>query len=79
MRRRRRWRASGTTQAWGGRRGTGDDGTSGATHSRWSPMIEEARMGKDRRKGVLNFFTHRITNAVAEGWNSKVATIQKRT
>ena len=25
----------------------------------------------------MNFFTHRITNAGAEGWNSKIATIQK--
>jgi len=27
---------------------------------------------------VLAYFTHRITNAVAEGLNSKIATIQKR-
>ena len=26
---------------------------------------------------MLNYFTHRITNAVAEGLNSKIATIQK--
>ena len=25
----------------------------------------------------MNFFTHRITNAVAEGLNSQIATIQK--
>ena len=27
---------------------------------------------------VLTFFSHRITNAMAEGLNSKIATIQKR-
>jgi len=27
---------------------------------------------------VLTYFTHRITNAVAEGLNSKIATVQKR-
>jgi transposase len=27
---------------------------------------------------VLTYFTHRISNAVAEGLNSKIATIQKR-
>jgi transposase len=27
---------------------------------------------------ILTYFTHRITNAVAEGLNSKIATIQKR-
>ena len=50
-----------------------------ATHSRLSPMIEVAQMVHDHLKGVLNFFAHRITNAVAEGLNSKIATIQKMT
>lgn len=36
-------------------------------------------MVKDHLKGVLNFFQHRITNVVAEGLNSKVATILKVT
>jgi transposase len=27
---------------------------------------------------VLTYFAHRITNAVAEGLNSKIATVQKR-
>jgi transposase len=48
-----------------------------ATHSRLKPMVEVARMVKDHLKGVLNFFAHRISNAVAEGLNSKIATIQK--
>ncbi|EQD40347.1 transposase IS204/IS1001/IS1096/IS1165 family protein, partial [mine drainage metagenome] len=48
-----------------------------ATPSRLAPMREVARMVRDHLKGVLNFVTHRITNAVAEGLNSKIATIQK--
>ncbi len=34
-------------------------------------------MVRDHLSGVLNYFEHRITNAVAEGLNSKIATIQK--
>ena len=48
-----------------------------ATHSRLEPMKRVAAMIKDHLRGVMNFFTHRITNAVAEGLNSKIATIQK--
>ena len=48
-----------------------------ATHSRLAPVIRVARMMKDHLAGVLNYFEHRITNAVAEGLNSKIATIQK--
>ncbi len=48
-----------------------------ATHSRLRPMIEVARMVQNHLAGVMNFFAHRITNAVAEGLNSKIATIQK--
>ena len=40
-------------------------------------MIRGARMMKDHLTGVLSYFEHRITNAVAEGLNSKIATIQK--
>ena len=48
-----------------------------ATHSRLTPVIRGARMMRDHLTGVLNYFEHRITNAVAEGLNSKIATIQK--
>jgi transposase len=48
-----------------------------AMHSRLEPMKRVATMIREHLEGVLNFFTHRITNAVAEGLNSKVATIQK--
>jgi transposase len=48
-----------------------------ATHSRLAPVIGVARMMKEHLAGVLNYFTHRITNAMVEGLNSKIATIQK--
>ena len=48
-----------------------------ATHSRLEPVKKVAKMVKEHLSGVLNFFRHHITNAVAEGLNSKVATIQK--
>jgi transposase len=49
-----------------------------ATHSRLAPMIEKAQMIQRHLHNVLTYFTHRVTNAVAEGLNSKIATIQKR-
>ena len=49
-----------------------------ATHSRLAPMIEAAKLIGRHLPNVLTYFTHRITNAVAEGLNSKIATVQKR-
>ena len=49
-----------------------------ATHSRLAPMIEAARTIQRRLHNVLTYFEHRVTNAVAEALNSKVAAIQKR-
>ena len=49
-----------------------------ATHSQLAPMIEAARTIQRHLHNVLTFFDHRITNAVAEGLNSKISTIQKR-
>jgi transposase len=49
-----------------------------ATHSRLAPMIEAAKLVARHLPNVLTYFTHRITNAVAEGLNSKIATVQKR-
>lgn len=49
-----------------------------ATHSRLAPMIEAAKLIARHWPNVLTYFTHRITNAVAEGLNSKIATVQKR-
>jgi transposase len=47
-----------------------------ATHSRLKPMIEVARTLKRHLKGILNYCKHRITNAVAEGLNSKIQTLK---
>ncbi|MFZ5506821.1 MAG: ISL3 family transposase [Pseudomonadota bacterium] len=49
-----------------------------ATHSRLKPMIDAAKMIARHLPNVLTYFTHRISNAMAEGLNSKIATIQKR-
>jgi len=49
-----------------------------ATHSRLTPMINAAKLIARHLPNVLTYFTHRITNAVAEGLNSKIATVQKR-
>lgn len=49
-----------------------------ATHSRLAPVIDVARLLKRHRPNVMTYFTHRITNAVSEGLNSKIQTIKKR-
>jgi transposase len=47
-----------------------------ATHSRLAPMIEAARTLKRHLPGLLAYCRHRITNAVAEGMNSKIQLIK---
>jgi transposase len=47
-----------------------------ATHSRLSPMIEKARMLKTHLGNILTYLRHRITNATAEGLNSKIQWIR---
>jgi transposase len=49
-----------------------------ATHSRLAPIIDAAKLIARHLPSVLTHFAHRITNAVAEGLNSKIATVQKR-
>ena len=49
-----------------------------ATHSRLAPMIDKAKLMARHLPNILTYFKHRITNAVAEGLNSKISTIQKR-
>jgi len=49
-----------------------------ATHSRLTPVIEAARTIQRHLANVLTFFTHRVTNAVSEGLNSKIQTINRR-
>lgn len=48
-----------------------------ATHSRLGPMIQAAKSFKVYLRSILNYFTHRMTNAVAEGLNSKIQGILK--
>jgi transposase len=49
-----------------------------ATHSRLKAVIDVAYMIKRHLYGVLNYFSAaRITNAAAEGLNSKIQTIKK--
>ena len=49
-----------------------------ATHSRLQPVIDVAYMIKRHLYGILNYFSvARITNAAAEGLNSKIQTIKK--
>lgn len=47
-----------------------------ATHSRLQPMIEKARMLKTHLSNILTYLRHRITNATAEGLNSKIQWIR---
>jgi transposase len=47
-----------------------------ATHSRLKPIIDAARTLKRHEAGLLSYFTHRITNAAAEGLNSRIQAIR---
>ena len=47
-----------------------------ATHSRLKPIIEVAKILKRHLPGLLSYCKHRITNAVAEGMNSKIQMIK---
>jgi len=47
-----------------------------ATHSRLRPMIKVAKMFKRHFDGLINYITHRITNAVREGFNSRIQSIK---
>lgn len=48
-----------------------------ASHARLEPVRKVARMMKNYLYGILSYFRHHITNAIAEGLNSKIATVQK--
>ncbi len=47
-----------------------------ATHSRLKPIIEAARTLKRHEAGLLSYFAHPITNAGAEGINSRIQAIR---
>lgn len=40
-------------------------------------MIEAARTMLHYLYGLMSYFRHRVTNAMAEGMNSKIVTVQK--
>ncbi len=44
--------------------------------SRLEPVKKVARMLKAHEEGLLNYFDHRISNAVAEGLNSRIQTVK---
>jgi len=48
-----------------------------ATHSRLKPVIKAARTVHNHLANILTYFGHRITNATAEGLNSKIQTIKQ--
>ncbi len=47
-------------------------------HTKLKPMKAVARSIKERLQNVVSFCTHKITNAVAEGMNSKIMSIKRR-
>jgi transposase len=47
-----------------------------ATHSRLKPVSDTAKTLKRHLAGLLTYLKHRITNAVAEGLNSKIQGIK---
>jgi transposase len=49
-----------------------------AIRSRLEPMRRVARMIRDRLELVLNFCRHGVSNAVAEGLNSKITAIKSK-
>ena len=49
-----------------------------ATHCQLPPIIKAAKTIYNHIDNVMTYFTHRITNAVAEGVNNKIQTIKKR-
>ena len=49
-----------------------------AIRSQLVPMVKLARSLKDRLPNIVTYHTHRITNAVAEGINSKIMSIKRR-
>ena len=46
-------------------------------HSTIDAIKDIARMMKAHLEKIMNYFVHRITNARAEGINSKIALIEK--
>ena len=49
-----------------------------ATHSRLKPIITVAKMLKRHLDNILTYFRHGITNAMSEGFNSRIQSIKSR-
>lgn len=49
-----------------------------ATRSRLKPIIKVAKMFKRHLDNLLNYFRHRITNAMSEGFNSRIQSIKSQ-
>ena len=47
-------------------------------HTKLTPMKTVARSIKERLKNIVSYCTYKITNAVAEGMNSKIMSIKRR-
>lgn len=47
-----------------------------ATHSRLKPMADVAKLMKRHLDNILTYLRHQITNAMMEGFNSKIQTIK---
>jgi transposase len=47
-----------------------------AARSRLDPIIDVAKMLKKRLPNILTYFRHQITNALSEGYNSRIQTIK---
>ena len=48
-----------------------------ATHSRLEPMVKAAKTLKRHLSNILTWFKHRISNATAEGLNSKIQMVKE--
>lgn len=49
-----------------------------ATRSRLQPIIKVAKMIKRHETNILSYFRHRITNAMSEGFNSRIQSIKSQ-
>jgi len=47
-----------------------------ATHSRLKPMVQVAKLMRRHLENILTYLKHRITNAMMEGFNSKIQSIK---
>lgn len=47
-----------------------------ATHSRLKPMVDVAKLMKRHLSNILTYLRHQITNAMMEGFNSKIQSIK---